>query len=209
MYLNASAASCLQGKDEVQHYMSYFKSHLQASNPVETNNELLLAQEILSGRTADVKEVMSKGVLNPNTTFYLGSDKKMSLLGLALVGCQSDIAKALVNEGADVNGSPDFRPLAIAAGNGNSIMATFLLQHGALIDAVDSLGRTPLEVAVRQRQLSTVKLLISQDPQLNRKLVGGHTLLDLVAPSEDPGDLAIANELRAHGVKSGNQANTN
>jgi ankyrin repeat protein len=207
--VSASASTCLQGNDAVQHYLGYFKTHLRASNPTQVNQDLTLAQEVLSGHTANVQEALSQGSLNPNTVFDLGPTQQMSILSLAVVSCQDGIAQALVNSGADVNGNANFRPLSIAASNGDATTAAFLVRHGAQVDAVDGAGQTPLEVAVRQRQLSTVKFFLGRDPQPNRQLVGGHTLLDLVTPSDDPSDLAIANELRAHGVRNGAQASTN
>lgn len=208
-YLNASATSCVQGKNQVQDYVTYFKQHLHANSPAQADQQVVLVQEVLNGQTADLREALDEKTVDPNTIFHLGPVTQMPLLGIAVVGCQNDIAQALVKAGADVNGTPGSRPLSIAAANGDASMAAFLLQNGAPIDTVDGLGQTPLEVAVRQRQISTFQLFLARDPHPDRKLAGGHTLLDLVTPSEDPTDLAIANQLRSHGVKNGTESNTN
>jgi ankyrin repeat protein len=77
------------------------------------------------------------------------------------------------------------------------------MQHGATVEKIDLNGHTALEEAVRQRQLKAVQVLLAHGANVNRRLGRDGTILDLVAYSADPGDLAIANELRSHGAVSG------
>lgn len=209
LYSSVFASTCVTGKADVQRYMDYFSRALRAHDPAHAEQGEVLAREALTGQTADLQEAIDRGVVNPDTVFHLGGINDVPLLALAILGCQDYTARALINAGADVNGTATFRPIAVAASNGDAVIAAFLLQHGAPIDSVDSSGHMPLEIAVRQRQLSTVKLFLAHDSHPNRRLAGGGTILDLVAPSDDPGDLAIANELRSHGVKSSLERKSN
>jgi uncharacterized protein len=98
-----------------------------------------------------------------------------------------------------VNGTEYSSPLVTAARNGATSLAALLIQHGASVDKIDENGHTALEDAVRLRRLSTVQLLLSHGSDPNR-MVGGGTILDLVAHSSAPTDQAIARELRAYGA---------
>ena len=128
----------------------------------------------------------------------------MSLLALAVAACQDEIARQLVLSGASANGDNSSTPLVVAAGKGEGDLAEFLIQHGASVDKIDLDGHTALEEAVRQHFVSAAQVLLAHGANANRRLGGGNgTILDLVAYSADPDDLAIANELRSHGAVSG------
>jgi ankyrin repeat protein len=126
----------------------------------------------------------------------------MSLLALSALGCQDDVAQLLVQAGADPNDSGSYYPLHIAAANGNVSLAEFLLDQGAKVDSVNPNGRTPLEVAVRARQLSTVRLLLKRDPDPRRTISKADASVRvLMADAKSPNDMAIAKLLKPYRVQ--------
>jgi ankyrin repeat protein len=71
--------------------------------------------------------------------------------------------RMLLTLGVDVScrGSVnDLTPLHYAAKEGQSEVAKCLLEHGASPQAVDSRGRTPLDIATAARHTSCAKLLV-------------------------------------------------
>lgn len=197
--------NCPASKADADQYLQSLSRTLQSHDPSDAQHDSVLASEVFTGQTNDIEEAISKGKLNPNAIIHLGGVNNMNdmpILALAIIGCQNDTAKALVKAGANPNGSRYIHPLGIAAMNGNVDVAQFLLDHGAAVDVTDASGQTPLENAVRGRQLATVELLLKRDPNPNREIGGGGSILDLVGNSQDPTDLAIAQALRSHGVTS-------
>ncbi len=159
-----------------------------------------VASEIINGDVDALKSDVDSG-LDSNAVLKLGekSVSDMSLLTLAAADCQRGIAEQLIAAGASVNGTEYSSPLVTAARNGATSLAALLIQHGASVDKIDENGHTALEDAVRLRRLSTVQLLLSHGSDPNR-MVGGGTILDLVAHSSVPTDQAVARELRAYGA---------
>lgn len=160
-----------------------------------------VTSEIIDGRLDALRIDITNGV-SPNANVR-GAGGDMSLLALAVAACQDEIARQLVLSGASANGDGSSTPLVVAAGKGEGDLAEFLIQHGASVDKIDLQGHTALEEAVRQHFLSAAQVLLAHGANVNRRLGGDGTILDLVAYSADPDDLAIANELRSHGAVSG------
>ena len=173
---------------------------LHNHDPLHAAKMSKVASEIINGDVDALKSDVDSG-LDSNAVLKLGekSVSDMSLLTLAAAACQRDVAKQLIAAGASVNGIGDSVPLVAAGGSGATSITELLLHHGASVDKVDWSGHTALEDAVRQRHLDTVQLLLSHGSDPNR-MVGGGTILDLVAHSSAPIDQAIARELRAHGA---------
>jgi ankyrin repeat protein len=160
-----------------------------------------VATEIIDGRLDALKSDIASGV-SPNANLR-GAGGDMSLLALAVAACQDEIARYLVLSGASANGDNSSTPLVVAAGKGEGGLAEFLIRHGASVDKIDEEGHTALEEAVRQHFVSAAQVLLAHGADVNRRLAGNATVLDLVAYSGDPEDVAMANELRSHGAVSG------
>lgn len=108
-----------------------------------------------------------------------------STLMMACLRGNEDIARLLVERGADVN-KPGWTPLHYAATGGHAAIAAFLLDQNAYIDADAPNGNTPLMMAALYGNAETVKLLLDAgaDASLRNRL--GMSALDLARRGERP-----------------------
>lgn len=74
---------------------------------------------------------------------------KLTPLGSAIAVSRNDIARTLINHGANVNAKAenDLTPLHTAAARGNIESAALLLDHGAELNATTKDGKTPSDYA--------------------------------------------------------------
>jgi ankyrin repeat protein len=88
-------------------------------------------------------------------------------LMLAAIMNQSELAKVLIERGADVN-KPGWTPLHYASTRGHREMMRFLLDNDAYIDSEAEDGTTPLMMAAYSAPALAVKLLLEEgaDPTL-------------------------------------------
>ena len=88
-------------------------------------------------------------------------------LMLAAINNYAEVAKVLIERGADVN-REGWTPLHYAATRGHRSMMRLLLENDAYIDAEAPNGNTPLMMATRYAQPLAVKLLLEEgaDPTL-------------------------------------------
>ena len=96
-----------------------------------------------------------------NATDY--PDRKTPL-HLAARHSSLDVAKLLINRGADVDAmdKDDRTPLHYAVRKNSLDVAKLLLDRGADVDAMDKDDRTPLHYAVRKNSLDVAKLLLDR-----------------------------------------------
>ena len=106
-------------------------------------------------------------VKNPATQVNATNSAGETPLMLAAINNYQEVAKALIQRGADVN-REGWTPLHYAATRGHREMIRLLLEHEAYIDAEASDGNTPLMMASRFAQPLAVKLLLEEgaDPTL-------------------------------------------
>ena len=116
-----------------------------------------------------------------------------SPLMIASLKGQLDIARELIDKGADVN-KTGWTPLHYAATGGNAEIISLLLDHYAYIDAASPNGTTPLMMAAYYGTPQAVKLLLDQgaDPLLKNQQ--GLTAIDFAhrAGRQDAADLISA-----------------
>ena len=86
---------------------------------------------------------------------------KMPPLGSAMAVQRNDIARTLIEHGANVNAKAvnDLTALHTAAARGNLEAAKLLLDHGADINASSTDGKTPLAYAEERNQPEMVSFL--------------------------------------------------
>ena len=86
---------------------------------------------------------------------------KLTPLASAMATAQIQIAKTLIEHGANVNakGASDLTPLHTAAARGNIEAATLLLDHGADINATTTDGKNPIAYAEERNHPEMVDFL--------------------------------------------------
>lgn len=122
---------------------------------------LLMAIESESPKSA---LVLAK---HPQTQLNVFNKQGESPLMLAAINNQLDLAKVLIQRGADVN-KPGWTPLHYAATRGHREMMRLLLENEAYIDSESANGTTPLMMAAYYSLPLAVKLLLEEgaDPVL-------------------------------------------
>ena len=130
--------------------------------------------------------------------------KGESVLMMAAYKGDLDIARELIDKGADVN-KTGWTPLHYAATKGHLKMMELLLEHYAFIDAQAPNGNTPLMMAAFYSTPEAVKLLIEAGADPNMRNSASKTALDLAQTSNhrNSADLITEALRRAQGVPRG------
>jgi ankyrin repeat protein len=104
---------------------------------------------------------------HPKTNLNSLNQHDESPLMLAAINNQLQLAKVLIERGADVN-KAGWTPLHYAATKGHRDMMRLLMDHEAYIDSESENGTTPLMMAAYYASPLTVKLLLEEgaDPTL-------------------------------------------
>jgi len=133
----------------------------------------------------------------PKTNIEIRTDHDESPLMMASLKGELDLAKRLIDRGADVN-KPGWTPLHYAATGGHLEIMQLLLDNYAYIDAASPNGTTPLMMAAHYGTAEAVKLLLDAgaDPKLKNEQ--GLTAIDF-AYSANRADVA---QLIAQAVRS-------
>ncbi|WP_341808410.1 ankyrin repeat domain-containing protein [Wolbachia endosymbiont (group E) of Neria commutata] len=109
---------------------------------------------------------ISNDILRSVTSKYSTSTNNITLLHVAAMWNCEEVARFLIEEGADVNAISDdvFQntPLHEAAGYGSKEVAELLLKHGANIESKDHFGNTPLHKASNRGYDAVVELLLDK-----------------------------------------------
>jgi ankyrin repeat protein len=103
----------------------------------------------------------------PNTNLNAQNLLGETPLMLAAINNQLELAKVLIERGADVN-KPGWTPLHYAATRGHREMMRLLIENDAYIDSESENGTTPLMMAAFSTSPLAVKLLLEEgaDPTL-------------------------------------------
>ncbi|MEO8013181.1 ankyrin repeat domain-containing protein [Polaromonas sp.] len=120
-----------------------------------------------------------------------------SILMLAALKGQLELADRLIKKGADVN-KTGWTPLHYAASGGNTALIDLLLENSAYIDAESPNGSTPLMMAAMYGSEASVKLLLQQGADTKLKNQQGLTALDFAQRGKRPDSVeAIAAAIRS------------
>ena len=105
----------------------------------------------------------------------------------AAIGSRFDVAKQLIERGADVNATiiDGSTPLHLATGKSALDVAKLLVDRGADVNATSNAGYTPLHCAVFQQSLDVAKLLIDRGADVNATSNAGYTPLYSVIYRDD------------------------
>jgi ankyrin repeat protein len=104
---------------------------------------------------------------HPQTNVNASNQHGETALMLAAINNQLELAKVLIERGADVN-KPGWTPLHYAATRGHREMMRLLIENDAYIDSEAENGNTPLMMAAATGSPLSVKLLLEEgaDPTL-------------------------------------------
>ncbi|MEY2677654.1 MAG: hypothetical protein RLZ00_346 [Pseudomonadota bacterium] len=104
---------------------------------------------------------------HPQTNVNASNQHDETALMLAAITNQLELAKVLIERGADVN-KAGWTPLHYAATHGHREMMRLLIEHDAYIDSEAANGNTPLMMATATASPLAVKLLLEEgaDPTL-------------------------------------------
>lgn len=107
----------------------------------------------------------------PKTNVEIRTRDDESPLMMAALKGHLDLARRLIERGADVN-KTGWTPLHYAATGGHLAIVELLLEHHAYIDAESPNGTTPLMMAAQYGSIGAVKLLLEAgaDPGLKNQL---------------------------------------
>lgn len=107
----------------------------------------------------------------PKTNVEIRTRADESPLMMAALKGHLDLARRLIERGADVN-KTGWTPLHYAATGGHLAVIELLLEHHAYIDAESPNGTTPLMMAAQYGSIQAVKLLLESgaDPHLKNQL---------------------------------------
>lgn len=111
------------------------------------------------GNTELVKLLLAKGA---KVNVYNRVDS--SPISISLSNRSMDITKLLLEAGAEIKGS-----LHVAAYQGDIDTVQYLLKKGASVQDTNTLGDTPLIVALRMGHMALVKILLEIDANINIK----------------------------------------
>jgi ankyrin repeat protein len=132
----------------------------------------------------------------PKTNLNILNAQGESILMLASIKGELQLASKLIKKGADVN-KTDWTPLHYAASGGHTALIGLLLENNAYIDAESPNSTTPLMMAAMYGSEASVKLLLKEgaDPRLKNQQ--GLTALDFAQRGKRPDSIeAIAASIR-------------
>jgi hypothetical protein len=132
----------------------------------------------------------------PKTNLNILNAQGESILMLASIKGELELASKLIKKGADVN-KTDWTPLHYASSGGHTALIGLLLENSAYIDAESPNSSTPLMMAAMYGSEASVKLLLKEgaDPRLKNQQ--GLTALDFAEHGKRPDSLeAIAASIR-------------
>ncbi len=137
----------------------------------------------------------------PQTSVEARSRRDESALMLAALKGLTELCKALIARGADVN-KPGWTPLHYAATNGHLPVIDLLLENYAYIDAASPNGTTPLMMAAHYGTAAAVRMLLEAGADPLLKNDQGLSAIDFAhrAQRQDSAD-TIAAAIRARQPK--------
>jgi len=108
--------------------------------------------------------------------------------------CTLDMAKLLINLGADVNAEDDdgetpIVPIMYSECNDKPTWLRYMIENGANVNHVDNVGYTPLHRAIDAQDVVSVKILLDAEADVNTKSQLGHTPRKAAARNEAIQDL--------------------
>jgi ankyrin repeat protein len=131
---------------------------------------------------------------NPAINLELNAPNGNTALMMASFKHNVPLVKAMLAKGAIVN-RPGYTALHFSAASGDDEITKILLDHHAYIDAEAPAKYTPLMIAAREGQQSTVKLLLQEGADATLKNSESLTAAQIAERADKP---LIATAIKAH-----------
>jgi ankyrin repeat protein len=150
-----------------------------AIDPIGGESGLILAMREGASRVAAVL------LAQPSLQLELNAPNGNTALMMAAFKHNAPAVKALLAKGAIVN-RPGWTALHFAAASGDDEIARILLEHFAYIDAEAPAKFTPLMIAAREGQESTVALLLDEGADASLKNSESLTAAQIAGRADKP-----------------------
>jgi ankyrin repeat protein len=142
------------------------------------------------------KKQIPSGRIQPSSRVPKRPTDNITTLNIAIANNRPDVAKALLENGANVNepNAVGNTPLHLAVTNNNQDMVALLLENGANVNEKNTTGSTPLHLAnrVNSQNPEISKLLLAKGADLTSTNRIGSTPLDV-----NPGLAELNREVQA------------
>lgn len=142
-------------------------------------SSLLIAMQ--EGRTADVDDILTAGIeqLDPNDV------SRQNLVASAILHGRSDVANALIENGASVHrGEPSV--LAVAIAKGALDTARLAMEKGATPDGLSLTGENLLPWTITQGHYAAAHLLLDYGARVNARDARGQSAVMLAIAAKRP-----------------------
>lgn len=175
-------------------------------NATRRSNGVKLYEAMKENDSAKVRELIDQGADIDSR----GDPEKYTPLMLACINKNTELAKLLVEKGADVNSSDinKITPLSYAALHGKPELVSLLIEKGADVNNIDLHGNTPLYYAAAKGKLKVAKLLIEKGANVNIENTYGYTPLDIAYANSQLKIVTLLTKKGAKGTLASNQAAT-
>lgn len=161
------------------------------------NSPILLVSLLM--KHDDTTIMLLKHGANPNFEMKKGKSR-FSPLHLAIKMHKVNIAKAMIDAGADLEATDEYgtKPLHLSATENQNDIAKYILAKGGKIDTRDNKNRTALHWASFFGYMDVVKTLVKNGADINAKSVEGYTPLHAAEMKDNK---MVAEFIKSHGGK--------
>lgn len=122
----------------------------------------LVEARLREGASPNAAESLSSDPLRILERMLTNRPSSQAVLEIALLEKRWNVALRLVERGAVVRPRQMARPMHLAAEEGEVEVVRMLLDQGVSVEIADSMGRTPLELAIRANRADVVELLLER-----------------------------------------------
>lgn len=153
---------------------------------LELGADLSPEAAIVMGQKGFVQDWLVRNPLRVNARTIEGRDQP--LLYFAAIMGDLEIARLLLEHGADVNGTHKGGTTVLfhAAESGRTEIVRFLIQQGADVNRTSRYGLAPLHAAAHKGNLTVAKMLVESGADPTAKSRDGETVLDAAVAGGNP-----------------------
>ena len=180
------------------------KQFLAAGTDINTKDN---SQQTPLHYAAKGQKELAKFLIEKGAAVNARGPQELTPLFIATMEGKKEIVELLLTKGADVH-AKDFvftTALHFAARIGHEDVAELLITRSADVNAKMEDGRTPLLMAAIGEQKEIAELLISNGAQVNATAKNGNRLLTALDEAIETNQTELANLLRKHGGKTGEE----